>query len=57
MTPIKIKRRETDTYALNQADMLRVSIASGEIISDNRGNFFGIHAPKKGEHQSGFSKD
>jgi hypothetical protein len=53
MTPIPIKHRETEEYALNQPDMLRVSISDGAILVDRRNEFFGIHAPKKGERQDG----
>jgi hypothetical protein len=53
MTPIPIKVRETEEYALNQPDMLRVTIADGAILTDRREEFFSIHAPKKGAHQDG----
>lgn len=51
MTPIPIKHRETDTYALNQPDMLRVRISDGKIVTDRRSEFFGIHATKAGERR------
>jgi hypothetical protein len=50
MIPIPIKHRETEEYALNQPDMIRVNISSGEILVDRRVEFFGVHAPKEGEH-------
>lgn len=49
MTPIPIKERETDIYALNQPDMIRVRISDGRIVTDRRVEYFGIHAPEKGE--------
>jgi hypothetical protein len=50
MTAIPITERETEEYALNQPDMIRVSIHSGDILVDRRAEFFGLHAPKEGEH-------
>jgi hypothetical protein len=48
MIPIPIKHRETEQYALNQPDMLRVRISDGKIVTDRRFEYFGIHAPKEG---------
>ncbi|HDR8003446.1 hypothetical protein ACS2BX_25860 [Bacillus cereus group sp. BceL300] len=41
MTPIKIKHRETVEYAMNQPDMLRVSIQDG-IIVDKREKHYAV---------------
>lgn len=49
MTPIPIKERETEEYAMNHPTMLKVNIASGKILVDKRSEHFGIHAPVKGE--------
>jgi hypothetical protein len=51
MTSIPIKERETEKYALNQPDMLRVRISDGRIVTDRRPEFFGIHA--KGGRKDG----
>ena len=49
MIPIPIKVRETEEYALNQPDMIRVRIADGQIVVDHREHFFGIHAMDRKE--------
>lgn len=56
MSAITIKHRETEQYALNQPDMLRVEISSGNVLVDRRDEFFGIHAPEKGDDRIGDSK-
>lgn len=49
MTPIPIKERETDEYALAQPSMLSVNISSGEITIDRRDLFLGIAAINRQE--------
>jgi hypothetical protein len=53
VTSIPIKHRETEEYALKQPDMIRVSIATGQIIVDRRDEYFGLYAPPKGERKDG----